>query len=68
VRAFALAVSYLKASSKTAQRILDRHSAQLEDDPETVARLRADLIDSLDRYEKAQSRLFDVLLNDTPGR
>ncbi len=68
VRGFALAVSDLKASSKSAQRILDRHAAALEDDPQVVERLRTNLIDSLDRYEKAQSRLFDVLLEDTPGR
>ena len=65
-RSFALAAADLKASSTSVQRVLDRYGGQLGDDDETLRRMRDGLVDSLDHYEKAQSRLFDVLLTDRP--
>ncbi len=61
-RSFALAGSDLRASSDSAQRLLDRHRDEL--DEETVKRINEFLGDSLQRYSNAQQRLVDVLLTE----
>ncbi len=61
-RSFALAGSDLRASSDSAQRLLERHRDAL--DEETVKRINEFLVDSLQRYSNAQQRLVDVLLTE----
>ncbi len=61
-RSFALAGSDLRASSDSAQRLLDRHRDEL--DEETVKRINEFLGDSLQRYSNAQQRLVYVLLTE----
>ena len=61
-RSFALAAADLKAASKSVQAVLDRHTARLADDPELLDRLRRNLVEPLQNYEQAQTRLLDVLL------
>jgi ABC-type transporter Mla subunit MlaD len=61
-RAFALAGSDLKASSASAERIIDRHGEELE--PDTVRQINDFLSDSLNRYDRAQQRLVDVLVKE----
>lgn len=65
-RAFASAAADLKAASASAQRILDNHADQLVEDQEAFERLQDYLLGSIDRYDKAQRDLFDVLLVDAP--
>ncbi|MHC5023512.1 MAG: MlaD family protein [Planctomycetota bacterium] len=66
VRSFALAVADLSAASKSVERILDRHSDLLAEDPGLEARVRQNLVDSVANYEQAQQRLFNILLETRP--
>jgi ABC-type transporter Mla subunit MlaD len=63
-RSFALAVADVKAAAQSMQRVLDRHGDELRDDPELMQRVKDNLLEPLDRYETAQERLFDVLINE----
>jgi ABC-type transporter Mla subunit MlaD len=65
-RSFALAATELKTTSQSVQQILDRYGDRLDDDGRTMQRLQSMVIDSLDRYEKAQQNLFDVLVVEVP--
>ncbi len=75
-RSFAYAAADLRAATTTANLILERSKGvegetgeQL--DPEArsllMERLKTTLIDPMDHYEKAQRKLFDIILADTPG-
>ncbi len=61
-RSFAMAASDLKAASAATERLAANHGAALASDPATMAKINEYLRDSLDRYEKAQQRLIDVLM------
>jgi len=65
-RSFALAVADLKSAARTTQSLLDRHSEALDADPIARQRLITGLIDSLSRYETAQTRLFEILVEEGP--
>lgn len=64
-RSFASAASDLKASAGSMQRVLDRHGEEAINDPKTVQRLNKYLIESMEKYEKAQQDLIDVILTDS---
>jgi len=61
-RSFALAAADLKAASQSAQAVLDRHSDRLAEDPGLLDQIRRNLVEPLQNYERAQTRLLDVLL------
>jgi ABC-type transporter Mla subunit MlaD len=61
-RSFAMAAADLKAASESVQRILDRHGDRLASDDVTLARISANLAESMDNYSHAQSQLFDILM------
>ena len=63
-RAFALAASDLKAASASVQRMLDSHGDEIREDPATFQLLNDYLIDSVERYGRAQQQLIDVLLTE----
>lgn len=60
-RSFALAAADLKASSIAAERMLNQHGDRLQNQPELMERVTKNLINPLDRYEKAQAELFEIL-------
>ncbi len=59
-RSFAMATSDLKAASESASRLVGDPAL----DTQTQELINEMLLDSLNRYEKAQQRLVDVLLTD----
>ena len=63
-RAFVVAASDLKASSEALQRVLDEHGERIDEEQPTLRRLYDGLAESFERYERAQQRLFDVLVTD----
>lgn len=64
-RSFALAAADVKAASDTVRRILADHGDRVAEDPELQERVTRTLLDPLDRYEKVQQQLFDVLLTQS---
>ena len=75
-RSFAYAAADLRAATTTANLILERSKGVEGEtgelfDPEArsllMERLKTTLIDPMDHYEKAQQKLFDIILADTPG-
>ena len=63
-RSFALAAADVKAASRSAQAILDRHPEVLRGDPELLERVQRNLVGPLRNYEEAQTRLLDVLIEE----
>jgi ABC-type transporter Mla subunit MlaD len=61
-RSFAVAAADLKAAGESVRRVLDEHGERLAADDQTLQRIQRNLLDSLSNYEKAQQRLFDVLM------
>jgi len=61
-RSFAIAAADLKAAAASADRMLSLHGDELARDPELLERVSRNLSDPLEKYERAQQRLFDVLL------
>ncbi len=61
-RAFALAAADLKSASAYVEEVSTKYPEQLQQDPEAWADIQQRLLDSLERYEEAQTRLLDVLL------
>ena len=61
-RSFAVAAEDLKAASASVRRVLDNHGELVAEDAELFDRVKRGLLDSLDKYEKAQSNLFDILI------
>ena len=55
----------MKAASMSVSRILERHGDEVGQDRELYDRITRALLDPLDRYEKAQQQLFDVLVMET---
>ena len=63
-RAFAMAVSDLRAASQSTERLMSDHFAQIETDPELQRRMTQFLSTRIENYEKVQQQLLDVLLSD----
>ena len=61
-RSFAVAAADMKAASASVSRILEQFGDRLGDDPALRERVTRSLLDPLERYEKAQQQLFDVLV------
>jgi ABC-type transporter Mla subunit MlaD len=66
-RSFAVAAADLKAASASMDRIVAAGADVLGPDPAAVQDVQQGLLESFERYEKAQQRLIDVLLADEPG-
>lgn len=64
-RSFAVAAADMKAASISVNRILERHGDEVAQDRELYERITRALLDPLERYEKAQQLLFDVLVMET---
>ncbi len=64
-RSFAVAAADMKAASKSVSRILEKYGDQIAGDENLAQRITRALIDPLERYEKAQQQLFDVLVMET---
>ncbi|MCH7603835.1 MAG: hypothetical protein IIB54_13820 [Planctomycetes bacterium] len=64
-RSFAVAAADMKAASISVNRILERHGNEVAQDRELYERITRALLDPLERYEKAQQLLFDVLVMET---
>ncbi len=65
-RAFAMAVSDLRAASQSTERLLANHSAEIRADPDLQRRVTQFLGTRIENYEKVQQQLLDVLLADRP--
>ena len=63
-RTFAMAVSDLRATSQTAERLLS--NPRIETDPELQRRITQFLGTRIENYENAQQQLLDVLLSEKP--
>lgn len=63
-RTFAMAISDLRATSQTAQRLLT--NPRIETDPDIQRRIKQFLATRIENYENAQQQLLDVLLADKP--
>lgn len=64
-RSFAVAAADMKAASISVNRILERHGDEVAQDRDLYERMKRALLDPLERYEKAQQQLFDVLVQET---
>ena len=64
-RSFAVAAADMKAAAISVNRILERHGDEVAQDRELYERITRALLDPLERYEKAQQLLFDVLVMET---
>jgi hypothetical protein len=65
-RSFAVAAADLKAASASVQRAIDSNSPEVLKDAESFKRIQQSLVESLERYEKAQQRMLDVIIADQP--
>jgi len=65
-RSFAVAASDLKAASDAMDRVVTLHAGELMDDRATFERLKENLQESYERYNKAQEALFGVLISEGP--
>jgi len=67
-RAFAVATADLKAAALSTKTILNQHGDLVAQDQQLAERLRNNLLDPLRNYERAQRRLYEILLlDDAPG-
>ena len=64
-RSFAVAAADMKAASVSVTRLLDKFGDKIASDQELADRITRVLLDPLERYEKAQQQLFDVLVMET---
>jgi len=64
-RSFAYAATDLTAASDTVERMLELHDGDLGD-PELAARVRATLLAPLERFERAERRLYEAI-TELPG-
>lgn len=64
-RSFAVAAADIKAASMSVKRIMENHGEMVAQDRELYDRITRSLLDPLDRYERAQQQLFDVLVMET---
>ncbi|MCA9295393.1 MAG: hypothetical protein KC983_02730 [Phycisphaerales bacterium] len=67
-RSFALGVTDLKTATLATERLLNEHGDRLLNDEQSMKRVRDNLLNSLDRYERAQTQLFDILLDSSPTK
>jgi ABC-type transporter Mla subunit MlaD len=65
-RSFAVAASDLKAASESVERVIANHGEAFGADDQRVLLLRDNLLESFQRYERAQQKLLDVLIADEP--
>ena len=65
-RAFAVASSDLRVAGETLQAALRDAPERFEQDPKLREAIRTQVVDSLGRYETAQRKLFEVLLDGKP--
>jgi hypothetical protein len=65
-RAFAIASSDLRVAGETLQAALRDAPERFEQDPKLREAIRMQVVDSLGRYETAQRKLFEVLLDGKP--
>jgi len=65
-RSFAVAASDLKAASGSLDRVMANYGQKLGGDEPALQQVTQNVLDSFRNYEKAQQRLFDVLLADHP--
>ncbi len=65
-RSFAVAAADVKAASASVQRAIDSNSPEVLKDAESFKRIQQSLVESLERYEKAQQRMLDVIIADHP--
>jgi len=63
-RSFAVAAADLKAAAASANRILENHGDELRADQTLVDAVSRNLLEPLERYERAQQRLTEVLFDD----
>ncbi len=61
-RSFAMAASDLKAASNAVDRVVSKYGDRLSGDEASFQRIKKNLLDSMDNYERAQQQLFDVLV------
>ena len=61
-RSFAVAAADLKAAARSTKVVLDRHGDVVAQDEQLADRLKKNLLDPLKNYERAQKRLYEVLL------
>jgi len=64
-RSFAVAASDVKAAAESVQRVIDSNRAQTLQNSESFDRLQKSLLGSLERYQQAQQRLLDIIIDDT---
>jgi hypothetical protein len=67
-RAFAIASSDLRVTGETLRATLDDSPERFSSDPKFRETLRTQVLQSVERYEVAQKRLFDVLQADFKGQ
>lgn len=67
-RAFAIASSDLRVTGETLRATLDDTPERFSSDPKFRETLRTQVLQSVERYEVAQKRLFDVLQADFKGQ
>ncbi len=60
-RSFSLATVDLRAASESLERSLDKHSEVLSERQDLRERITRGVVESLENYERAQQRLFEVL-------
>jgi ABC-type transporter Mla subunit MlaD len=66
-RSFAVAAADVKAAAASVQRAMDSNDAQTLRDADAFKRLQQSLMDSLEKYEKAQQQMLDVIIADRDG-
>lgn len=64
-RSFLMAAADLNAASQTVERVLENHGDRLAGDETSMQRLHEMLMDSLERYERAQQDMIDVIVADS---
>ncbi|MDG2292482.1 MAG: hypothetical protein P8L37_07470, partial [Phycisphaerales bacterium] len=60
-RNFVFGAADLKSAAEAVQRVIDAHGGALAPDDPQMERLRANLLDSANRYQRAQDQLMEVL-------
>lgn len=60
-RSFAVAAGDLKAASGAVGRMMDEYGDQLKEDEEVFNRMTRQLLEPMDRYQRAQQQLMDIL-------
>lgn len=66
-RNFVFGAADLKSAAESMQRFMDVHGAALTDDQSQFELMRKNLMDSAQRYQRAQDQLMDLLRGDEDG-